>query len=257
MVQAEAAPAASENVTHEDDFESPACAKQGRMFGYEFPDPEEPRGPIPQHCEAYPILSVQAAAMHLRKQEPFCEWFDEQGGLAGQMDVELRDDRTLYILYSFGRNTYLKLAQSRFDVHTFTQRSGRPETRAHCPRCHKFSLKLYYRARRWACQRCQSLVERRTLLKARDKLVLRREALIRQVHGPQPTRGFALRERARRELYTINDAYSALYVNEAWPVLEPPLNHALQSVWFRSKEDGTEAEEAMFSAEYLTSKRLP
>jgi len=210
---------------------------------------------VPTHCEAYPSFAMSGMAKHLREGERYCEWYDEHGGLAGQMDAEMLDESRLYILYSIGAATYRDQRGQHFAVALHRQLSGRTELRVHCPACHKLTVKVFYKGQHWACQGCQHLVERRALLTERDRLILRRETLIERVHAlPKPSRGYHMWERDRRELIAIEEAYAAACKDVARPEIAYPLRHALRSFWFSREEDRTERETHETPAAYLDLK---
>lgn len=188
---------------------------------------------VPVHCEAYPSFLVKGVLRRWREDARRCEWHDESHGLAAQMDLKSCSNSQLQIYYSCGSDTDRRQRGADFLVVMHPQISRGLEPRTFCPVCRTVKQRMFFRGKRWACQQCQGLVERRGLLGPREKAIIRREKLIIELYARyQPIRSPATDAYKRQELRELE----AELGSHASARLPPPLAHVLTPVWIGAED---------------------
>ena len=194
--------------------------------------------PVPLYHQAYPTFSITGVAQRFNKGERFCEWFD-QHQLVGQMDVVDLADNALEILYSCGTDTYRHQRTALFTVMAQKQASGRRELRVACEQCRRLRLHMLFKGGTWRCRQCHHLVDRGAFLGGTNRLIARREKLIKLLHPlNRELDSQSLYVRYKTELHEINE-----YLDEVGARYLPPvLRHVAMPVWFAHDDDRTERE---------------
>jgi len=203
----------------------------------------------PVHTEAYPSFAIKTADSYWRVGVLHCEWEGRFGELVGQIELKALRGDDLQILYSCGSRTYLNQQGLGLRIARCRLISNRLEARVFCPACDQIKDRLFFRWQRWACQRCQQLVQRRSLLTATEKAILQREQLIRKVHGPgSETRSSLATLRERQKLVRLNEMFADAGVA---PRLGYPLAYTVGARWFANEDDRTGPEHAEEAPHYL------
>lgn len=207
----------------------------------------------PLHREAYPGLALRTVdAMH-RSEVLLCEWHDRFDQLVGQLEIKALKGPDLTLAYSMGLTIYGDQRRLGLQVARCRMNSDRYELRAFCPACDQIKDRLFFRRQRWACQQCQKLVQRRSLLSATDKLVVEREKLLRQLHGPgSETRSALASAATRHQLRCVTDALEAA----GMPMhLGYPLAYDVTQRWFASPADRSPARDPQGMPGYIDEQR--
>lgn len=206
----------------------------------------------PGHGEAYPGFAIKSADAHWQAGETSCEWEDRHGELVGQLEMQAWDGPSFRFLYSVGSRTYRDQRALDLRIARVRLPSGRYEARAFCPVCNRIKDRLFHRWRRWACQQCQELVQRRSLLSELDRLILHREQLIRQVYGPgTATRSALATARSREELRRLNERFDQAGIV---PQLAYPISCMVAARWF-GRDEPTRADDEVDAPAYLGEER--
>ena len=183
--------------------------------------------PDPPYCEAYPALV--AAHLPPRWRDGFRrgEWYDEQGRLAGQFELQNLTIATLDLAYQDYRDNGPQWIRTSFSMEE-VRAVRRRQAVIICPACKQAKPSLYLVKQFWRCRGCHGLTTLVSLLTKDQKKVVKRDRLRIEVRGGSPpSRAIPAFERKRIRLMILEDDLQRAGVD----ALPPPLRDRISLHW--------------------------